>query len=460
MPTSSSPSRAPHRSTGACRDRRHPSPLTTDDNQTHLPERGKVWHRYVAIGDSFTEGMSDADPERDELLRGLGRPARRAPRRHRARAGGDFAYANLAVRGRLLADVIGPQLDAAIALGPDLVSMVGGGNDILRPKADLDAIAARLEAAVVRLREAGADVLLATPTDPVGRAAAQAPAGSARDPLGQHLQHRPAARRLRHQPVGHEGAAGLPAVGRRPDPHDDRGPPTGRAQRAVGARPRHRPGRLVDAAAARTAAGPTRVGRRQRRVGQDPPRALGAAPAQGRVRPATPCRPSAPSSPPSTPPDLRDSGTRTSYYYPQAMPATRLMPTEEGQDLIDLTREICAQGAAPQVDEAERAAPRRSSRATRSAPLGRAGLLSLPYPEEFGGGGQPYEVYLQVVEEIASVWMSVAVGVWSTPSPATPSPTFGHRRAAGGPAARRCCAATSSAPTACPSATPAPTSPR
>ena len=46
--------------------------------------------------------------------------------------------------------------------------MVGGGNDILRPKADLDAIAARLEAAVVRLREAGADVLLATPVDPVG----------------------------------------------------------------------------------------------------------------------------------------------------------------------------------------------------------------------------------------------------------------------------------------------------
>src|SRR5690606_21745358 len=43
--------------------------------------------------------------------------------------------------------------------------------------------------------------------------------------------------------------------------------------------------------------------------------------------------------------------------------------------------------------------------------LGQAGLLSLPYPEEFGGGAQPYEVYLQVVEEIAYAWMSVAVGV-------------------------------------------------
>lgn len=94
------------------------------------------------------------------------------------------------------------------------------------------------------------------------------------------------------------------------------------------------------------------------------------------------------------------------------MPANRLMPTEEGQDLIDLTREICAKELRPRVDEAERRAattPELPRDAFRT--LGRAGLLSLPYPEEFGGGGQPYEVYLQVVEEIASAWMSVAVGV-------------------------------------------------
>jgi lysophospholipase L1-like esterase len=135
---------------------------------THLPERGKVWHRYVAIGDSFSEGMSDEDPSTpgayvgwaDRLAGHLAQIARAS--------GGEFAYANLAVRGRLLADVVGPQLDAALDLGPDLVSMVGGGNDILRPKADLDAIAARLEEAVVKLRDAGADVLLATPTDPAG----------------------------------------------------------------------------------------------------------------------------------------------------------------------------------------------------------------------------------------------------------------------------------------------------
>jgi alkylation response protein AidB-like acyl-CoA dehydrogenase len=88
------------------------------------------------------------------------------------------------------------------------------------------------------------------------------------------------------------------------------------------------------------------------------------------------------------------------------------MPSEEGYDLIDLTREICDKELRPKVDEAERAAataPAMPRDAFRT--LGRAGLLSLPYPEEFGGGGQPYEVYLQVVEEIASAWMSVAVGV-------------------------------------------------
>src|SRR6188472_4379755 len=90
------------------------------------------------------------------------------------------------------------------------------------------------------------------------------------------------------------------------------------------------------------------------------------------------------------------------------MPATRLMPTDDATDLIELTREICRKDLAPKVDDAERA---RTFPQDAFRTLGRAGLLSLPYPEEFGGADQPYEVYLQVVEEIASVWMSVAVGV-------------------------------------------------
>ncbi|MDV3221742.1 acyl-CoA dehydrogenase family protein [Intrasporangium sp.] len=104
------------------------------------------------------------------------------------------------------------------------------------------------------------------------------------------------------------------------------------------------------------------------------------------------------------------------------MPATRLMPTEDAADLIELTREICRKDLAPKVDDMERAheLPRDVFRT-----LGRAGLLSLPYPEELGGGGQPYEVYLQVVEEIATVWMSVAVGVSVHSLTAFPVATFG-----------------------------------
>ncbi|MBR7741960.1 acyl-CoA dehydrogenase family protein [Phycicoccus sp. BSK3Z-2] len=108
------------------------------------------------------------------------------------------------------------------------------------------------------------------------------------------------------------------------------------------------------------------------------------------------------------------------------MPATRLMPTEEGQDLIDLTREICAKELAPRVDDAERAAADGESFPTEVfRTLGSAGLLSLPHPEEHGGYAQPYEVYLQVVEEIASAWMSVAVGVSVHSLTAFPVTTYG-----------------------------------
>jgi alkylation response protein AidB-like acyl-CoA dehydrogenase len=84
------------------------------------------------------------------------------------------------------------------------------------------------------------------------------------------------------------------------------------------------------------------------------------------------------------------------------------VPTQEAADLLELTREIAREQLAPRVaaDEADEAFPRDVFRT-----LGRAGLLGLPYGEDVGGGGQPYEVYLQVLEEIAAVWASVAVGV-------------------------------------------------
>ncbi|MDR2279732.1 MAG: acyl-CoA dehydrogenase family protein [Gordonia sp. (in: high G+C Gram-positive bacteria)] len=90
------------------------------------------------------------------------------------------------------------------------------------------------------------------------------------------------------------------------------------------------------------------------------------------------------------------------------MPADRLLPTEEARDLIDLTRDIADKVLAPIVDEHEKAEKYPDG---VFKTLGEAGLLSLPYPEEFGGGDQPYEVYLQVLEEIAARWAAVGVAV-------------------------------------------------
>ncbi len=98
------------------------------------------------------------------------------------------------------------------------------------------------------------------------------------------------------------------------------------------------------------------------------------------------------------------------------------MPTEESADLIELTRELVRRELAPRVDAAEAAGEMPRDVFTT---LGEAGLLSLPYPEEFGGAGQPYEVYLQVVEEIATAWMSVGVGVSVHALTCFPVATFG-----------------------------------
>jgi len=85
----------------------------------------------------------------------------------------------------------------------------------------------------------------------------------------------------------------------------------------------------------------------------------------------------------------------------------RLLPTDEAEALLELTREIATKELAPQVAEAEEAA---AFPADAYRLLGKAGLLSLPFGEEHGGGEQPYEVYLQVIEEIATAWPSVGVG--------------------------------------------------
>jgi alkylation response protein AidB-like acyl-CoA dehydrogenase len=90
------------------------------------------------------------------------------------------------------------------------------------------------------------------------------------------------------------------------------------------------------------------------------------------------------------------------------MAVDRLLPTDEARDLLALTREIATERLAPRAsaDEAASAFPR-----DIFGLLGETGLLALPYAEEYGGGEQPYEVYLQALEEIATEWLSVGVGV-------------------------------------------------
>ncbi|MFC7879281.1 SGNH/GDSL hydrolase family protein [Isoptericola sp. NPDC057391] len=152
------------------------APTPTPDGTTPgaAPTPAPPWARYVAIGDSFTEGLWDPYPyddgtpapagtESDAKQRGWADRLAGALSERRTAAGAPgLEYANLAIRGRLLRHILAEQLDVALAMQPDLVSFVGGGNDILRPQADVDVLSAQLEEGVAKLRGAGVDVLLGT----------------------------------------------------------------------------------------------------------------------------------------------------------------------------------------------------------------------------------------------------------------------------------------------------------
>src|SRR5919198_2143729 len=118
-----------------------------------------MFARYVALGDSTTEGMDDPRP--DGTYRGWAdRLAERL-----ARVNPDLLYANLAVRGRRIFQVHQEQLAPALALQPDIATVVGGLNDLLRRRYDPDATAGHLEAMLMALRGAGATVLTFTLPD-------------------------------------------------------------------------------------------------------------------------------------------------------------------------------------------------------------------------------------------------------------------------------------------------------
>jgi lysophospholipase L1-like esterase len=114
---------------------------------------------FVAIGDSFTEGLHDPDPGggyRGWADRVAGALAAQRP---------GFRYANLAIRGKRLPEIVAEQVPRAVELAPDLVSLAAGGNDILSG-ADVDALAAEFEPAVAKLQAAGCRVLIFTGFDP------------------------------------------------------------------------------------------------------------------------------------------------------------------------------------------------------------------------------------------------------------------------------------------------------
>lgn len=120
--------------------------------------------RYVALGDSFTEGVGDPDPARPNGLRGW---ADRVAEVLAVQPGAEsFGYANLAIRGRKLAQIIEEQVDPALALEPDLITIHAGANDVLRPRVDLDALAATYDDAIGDLTRSGAHVVLFTTFDP------------------------------------------------------------------------------------------------------------------------------------------------------------------------------------------------------------------------------------------------------------------------------------------------------
>ncbi|HIZ99082.1 MAG TPA: SGNH/GDSL hydrolase family protein [Candidatus Janibacter merdipullorum] len=117
---------------------------------------------FVAVGDSFSEGVGDPNLHYPNQVRGWAdRMARQL-----GRADARWRYANLAIRSKFLDQVVDEQLDAAIAMQPTHISFCAGGNDLLSLRADLDGITERYQAALERLVATGAEVIVFTTYEP------------------------------------------------------------------------------------------------------------------------------------------------------------------------------------------------------------------------------------------------------------------------------------------------------
>ncbi|WP_431805010.1 SGNH/GDSL hydrolase family protein [Microbacterium sp. bgisy203] len=136
-------------------------PTPDEHRSPYVPnESAHPWRRMVAIGDSFTEGIGDPIPGTDGHRGWADRVAEVLGSQV-----DDFAYANLAVRGKLIGQIVADQIEPALALNPDLVTFSAGGNDVIRPGGDPDVVAAQFEDAVARLSSQGATVVVFTGID-------------------------------------------------------------------------------------------------------------------------------------------------------------------------------------------------------------------------------------------------------------------------------------------------------
>lgn len=122
--------------------------------------------RYVALGDSFTEGVGDwHDPSPNGVRGWADRVAEQL-----ILADDSWGYANLAIRGRKMRQILSEQIDLALALEPTLVTIYAGANDILRPRVDIDALMEEYDAGIARLAASGAAVVMFTGFDSSGSA--------------------------------------------------------------------------------------------------------------------------------------------------------------------------------------------------------------------------------------------------------------------------------------------------
>lgn len=119
------------------------------------------WSRYVALGDSFTEGIGDPEPQSPGGFRGWADRVAEVLSSQTA----DFTYANLAVRGKLIRQIVDEQIEPALRLHPDLITISAGGNDVIRPGTDPDVIAEYFDAAISRLSVDKATIVVFTGVD-------------------------------------------------------------------------------------------------------------------------------------------------------------------------------------------------------------------------------------------------------------------------------------------------------